>query len=222
MTDLEELFKKATAFHGQPCPDLALGIRMAKAGVRAAGVNEAEERNGMVVFVEIDRCIADAIQITTGCTAGGRNLKMMDYGKLAASFVNLKTDSAVRVRAKEGARERALRYTIGEGFLSPYEKFEGQSDPDIETLVRAYLEMPESALLEVSRVSIVVPLGDRPGGPVRGVPCNRCGEEVFDFKEILSGGYYACRGCATGRYYTLTKEGRRKVSTGSHRIQPVP
>jgi len=222
MVDLEELFKMATAFHGQLCSELALGVRMARAGVRAAGVNEAEERNGMVVFVEIDRCIADAIQIATGCTAGGRNLKMMDYGKLAASFVNLKTGSAVRVKAKEGARERALRYAIGEGSLSSYEELGGHVAADTGGLVRGYLEMPESALLEVTKVSIVVPLGDRPGGPIRGVPCSRCGEEVFDFKEILSGGYYVCRGCATGRYYTPAKGGGRRGFGGSHRTEPVP
>ncbi|MBI2544417.1 MAG: formylmethanofuran dehydrogenase subunit E family protein, partial [Candidatus Rokubacteria bacterium] len=85
-----ELLREAVAFHGHLCPGQVLGVRMAMAGCRALGVAEPKGMGkNLVVFVEIDRCATDAIQAVTGCSLGKRTLKHVDYGKMAATFVNV-------------------------------------------------------------------------------------------------------------------------------------
>ena len=58
----------------------------------------------LVVLVEIDRCATDAIQALTGVSLGKRTLKHVDYGKMAATFVDTASGRAVRVAAREDAR----------------------------------------------------------------------------------------------------------------------
>src|SRR5690349_12367029 len=107
----EVLIDEAVAFHGHMCPGTVLGVRMALAGCRA--VDLPEPRNAgkdLVVFVEIDRCATDAIQALTGVSLGKRTLKHVDLGKMAATFVNVPAGRAVRVAARESARELAWGY----------------------------------------------------------------------------------------------------------------
>ena len=107
MRQFDELLQEAVAFHGHLCPGQVLGIRMAVAGCRALQIDEPKAMGkGLVVFVEIDRCATDAIQAVTGCSLGKRTLKHMDYGKMAATFVNVPAGEAVRVAARDDARAR--------------------------------------------------------------------------------------------------------------------
>src|SRR3990172_12461386 len=108
MKPFDELLQEAVAFHGHLCPGQILGVRMAMVGCRALGVEEPKAMGkGLVVFVEIDRCACDAIQVVSGCSLGKRTLKHLDYGKMAATFVNVSTEEAVRVVARADARGRA-------------------------------------------------------------------------------------------------------------------
>lgn len=86
---------------------------MTMAGCREVGLDEPKKTKQLIVYVEIDRCAADAIQAVTGCKLGKRTLKHVDYGKMAATFVNIATGRAVRVAAKETAREEAWRHAPG-------------------------------------------------------------------------------------------------------------
>jgi len=99
---LDELTREAIAFHGHLCPGLVLGIRMARAGCRAIGIDRPRSAGkALVVFVEIDRCATDAIQALTGVSLGKRTLKHVDYGKMAATFADAVTGMAVRVSARQ-------------------------------------------------------------------------------------------------------------------------
>ncbi|MDE0721217.1 MAG: formylmethanofuran dehydrogenase subunit E family protein [Dehalococcoidia bacterium] len=60
--------------------------------------------------MEIDRCATNAIQSVTGCKLGKRTLKLMDFGKIAATFYNLRESRAVRVLARNDSRDRAKEY----------------------------------------------------------------------------------------------------------------
>jgi len=119
------------------------------------------------VLVEIDRCATDAIQSVTGCTLGKRSLKWLDYGIMAATFVNLKNDRAVRVTAREEAREKAAEYCP-------------ETSNRAKQQLEAYRLMPEEELFNVQPVRVEIPQEDPPGKPLRRVQCQSCGDWVQD------------------------------------------
>ncbi len=189
MGRFEELLAESAALHGHICPGQVLGVRMAQRGCRELGIgNPREERKRMVVYVEIDRCATDAIQVVTGCKLGKRTLKYVDYGKLAATFIDLHTGRAVRVVAREDAREKATLWHRP-----------GWTKHEAEAV--AYKAMPDEALFEVERVVVQIPLEDMPGPPRCRVICDECGEGVNDCREVMVAGRVLCRSCAHGGYY---------------------
>jgi formylmethanofuran dehydrogenase subunit E len=161
---------------------------MAMAGCRELGLEEPKKGKQLIVYVEIDRCAADAIQAVTGCKLGKRTLKHVDYGKLAATFVNTTTGQAVRVAARETARQEALRYAP-------------QAHDHHAAQAQAYKIMPDEELLTIERVAVDIPPQDRPGPPTRRVLCEQCGEGINDGREVRRQGRVLCRACAGDRYY---------------------
>lgn len=186
--DFDDLLGEAVGFHGHLCPGQVLGVRMALAGCREVGLDQPRSAGkGLVVFVEIDRCATDAIQALTGVSLGKRTLKHVDYGKAAATFVNVGTGRAVRVAARDGAREAAGRWMAGA--------------PDARVAQQeAYRAMPEVELLDVTPVRIEPGWLDR--RRVR-VPCAACGEGINYGREVVHDGRALCRACAGERYYSL-------------------
>lgn len=67
------------------------------------------DMGNVIIFVEMDRCATDAVQSVTGCSLGHRTLKFQDYGKMAATFLNLKTGKANRVIAREESKAEGYR-----------------------------------------------------------------------------------------------------------------
>jgi len=191
MRDLETLLDEAATVHGHLCPGQVLGVRMAMAGCRALGIDEPRGSKRLLVYVEIDRCAADAIGSVTGCRLGKRTLKHVDYGKLAATFVDTVTGRAVRVTALEEARKQAPAYAS---------HVSGDRHA-IQTA--AYAVMPDEKLLTVQEVKLIVPGEDLPGPPVSRVRCAVCGEGVNDRREVRDNGQVLCRACAGEAYYEL-------------------
>jgi formylmethanofuran dehydrogenase subunit E len=140
------------------------------------------------VFVEIDRCAADAINTVTGCRLGKRTLKYLDYGKLAATFLNTKTGEAARIVALESAREAADR---------AFPEIENKRERQLQ----AYKVLPREELFKVERVRVRVGEEDRPGHPVSRVRCDECGEGINDRREVARDGRTLCRACAGEAYY---------------------
>ncbi len=191
MRDLSTLLSEAAAAHGHICPGQVLGVRMAMVGCQRLGIEEPRKTKRLLVYVEIDRCAADAIAAVTGCKLGKRTLKYVDYGKLAATFVDTLTGRAVRVAALDAARDRAAIYAPnlnGDRYA-------------IQTA--AYQVMPEHELFTVQEVRLTVPAQDMPGPPVSRVCCARCGETINDGREVRHDGLILCRACASGAYYVL-------------------
>jgi formylmethanofuran dehydrogenase subunit E len=171
------------------CPGQVLGVRIAMAGCREIGIDEPRGSKALIVFVEIDRCATDAIQAVTGCSLGKRSLKYIDYGKMAATFLNTKTGKAVRVIALEESRERAAGYAPNE-------------QDRHKTQTAAYQVMPESELLRLEAVDVALSPMDQPGSPLKRVQCEECGEGINDGREVLGDGLTLCRSCAGGAYYS--------------------
>ncbi len=185
---LDDLTEEAIAFHGHLCPGLVLGIRMARAGCREVGLERRRSAGkGLVVFVEIDRCATDAIQALTGVSLGRRTLKHLDYGKMAATFVNVDTGAAVRVAARDEARQHATEWAPG------------AADPRVAQTA-AYRIMPEPLLLRIESVVVDPDRLDR--RRVR-VACEACGEGINYRREVRVGSRTLCRPCAGDAYYTL-------------------
>lgn len=191
MESLEELLQRAEQSHGHMCAGQVLGVRMAMLGCRSIGVDDPRgaDRKSLIAFVEIDRCAADAVNTVTGCRLGKRTLKFFDYGKLAATFLNVKTGEAVRVVALDSSREAANC-----AFPEIENKYERQ--------LRAYKVLPDEDLFKIERVRVSLPAQDQPGRPVSRVRCDQCGEGINDRREIVKEGHTLCRACAGEAYYT--------------------
>jgi len=191
METFEQLIEKSTKIHGHICAGQVIGVRMSMIGLREIGIDEPKaQRKDFYVLVEIDRCATDAIQTVTGCSLGKRSLKWLDYGIMAATFVNLKTGKAVRITALEESRETSKKYCPEIG-----DKYKQQ--------LEAYRIMPEDELFKVQAVRITVPEEDMPGRPKRRVQCERCGDWVQDCRDVMQDGKALCKPCAHGRYYEL-------------------
>jgi formylmethanofuran dehydrogenase subunit E len=182
----DDLLREAVRFHGHLCPGQVLGVRMALAGCAALGLDRPRSAGKrLVVFVEIDRCATDAIQVVTGVSLGKRTLKHVDHGKMAATFVDVVNGAALRVAARDDARDRA-------GDWAP-----GESDPRRAQVV-AYRRMPDELLLALQPVTIMPGWLDRQR--VR-VTCAACGEGINYRREVAAAGRVVCRACAGERYY---------------------
>ncbi|MFP3983070.1 MAG: FmdE family protein [Desulfurivibrionaceae bacterium] len=189
--NFEELLEESTRIHGHICAGQVIGVRMAMVGLKEIGISDPKgsERKSLYILVEIDRCATDAIQSVTGCTLGKRSLKWLDYGIMAATFVNLASGKAVRITCLEEAREKAESYAPG-----IEDKYKKQ--------LEAYRVMPEEELFRFENVRIEIPECDMPGRPLKRVQCEECGDWVQDCREINREGRTFCKSCAYGRYYT--------------------
>ena len=159
-------------------------------GCREVGIEEPTASKDLLVYVEIDRCASEAIQSVTGCKLGKRTLKYFDYGKMAATFLNLNGGEAVRIAATDDSREAVSEYAP-----SGLDKKRGQ--------LHAYKAMPDERLFNVMPVCVDVSPADMPGRPISRVMCDACGEGVNDAREVKMHGRVLCRPCAHGGYYRL-------------------
>ena len=188
MRDFQALLEQAAAQHGHLCAGQVLGVRMAQRGLNELGVDPERDLKRLIVFVEIDRCAADAVASVAKCSLGKRTLKFVDYGKMAATFLDTQTDRAVRVVALDSARERAWSYAP-------------QGLPKGAAQLAAYQAMPDAELFNVEWVRVAISEFDKPGHPLRHVECAQCGEGINDGREITQNGETLCRACASHAYY---------------------
>jgi formylmethanofuran dehydrogenase subunit E len=180
MNDFDFYCKKVGDYHGHVCGGIALGTKMTLAAMQALGIKPGIRNKNLVVYVEVDRCMTDAVQVITGCSLGHRSLKHVDYGKFAATFVNLETGKALRATVKEEFDSN--KYTI-------------------EELSRILSKMPNEDLVILQDVKVDIPENDLPGSPREKALCSRCGERVMDGREVKRSGTVLCRACAGTKYY---------------------
>ena len=197
MESFEVLLERSTAIHGHLCAGQVIGVRMSMLGLAAIGIHDPKglDRKKLYVLVEIDRCATDAIQSVTGCSLGKRSMRWVDYGIMAATFVNLDTGKAVRIVAREESRELSKKYCP-------------EIDNKYKQQLEAYRVMPEEELFAIEEVRVNIPQQDMPGRPLKRVQCQSCGDWVQDCRDVKQDGKLLCRGCAQGKYYSKieTKE----------------
>jgi formylmethanofuran dehydrogenase subunit E len=185
MESIEELLVKAEAAHGHLCAGQILGVRMALLGLERLGIADplGADRKRLVTYVEIDRCATDAIGMVTGCRLGKRALKFRDWGKMAATFVDLTTGRGVRIVALENSRELARE-------LFP------NIEPKSRQQMMAYRELADAQLFREQWVRVHVDAAELPGTKGERVTCPRCGEGVNFGRFAEVDGQRLCLSCA--------------------------
>lgn len=190
MIRLEELLSITAAQHERLCPRQVLGVRMGLAAGRTLGVDVPRRDKRLFVIVETDGCFADGISAATGCQLGHRTLRLIDYGKVAATFVDTETGQAVRVAPRAGIREHARAYAP-------------EAEDRWQAQLLGYQRMPDAELLSIQTVDLLFALDELINKPGRRVECQLCGEEIINGREVVRGDLTLCRSCAGDRYYTL-------------------
>lgn len=186
----EDLLNLCKERHGHLCAGQVLGTRLALLGLNLIGIRDpyGVDRKKFLVFVEIDRCATDAVQTVTGATLGKRTMKFFDFGIMAVTFLNLETERAFRIVAKETAKERAKEY------------FPEIENPAQRELL-AYKVMPDEELFEIKEVRVKLKETDLPGKPREKVICENCGIVVRDGRHLLVKGKVLCKVCAGEAYF---------------------
>jgi formylmethanofuran dehydrogenase subunit E len=188
MKTLDQFIAQA-AKSGETRSGIILGIRMALRALRELGIEGIDqERRRLIVFVELDRCLPDAIQVVTGCRLGNRTLKFCNFGKMAATFVDLRTNRAIRIAALESMHQRAA-------------ELPSASEKE-EMLRREYRTRPDEELFRHEWVRVNLLPEDLPGARRARVLCAECGEWIGLGREVLRGDRTLCRFCAGEAYYT--------------------
>jgi formylmethanofuran dehydrogenase subunit E len=193
-SDLNELLKQSSARHDHLCPRQVLGVRMGLAGLAAIGLAAPLAHKEALVFIEEDGCFADGIQVATGATVGHRTLRVLDFGKVAATFANTKTGQTIRLAPQLDIRQRAHLFS-----------------PDVKNKYYAQLKgyrlMPEAELFSFQAVSLHPDLEVVLSRPGLRCKCDRCGEEIINARQVCEGAETLCLSCAQLGYYRGIERG---------------
>lgn len=191
----------AEAAHGHLCAGQVLGVRMAMLGCRRLGMDEprGKDHKRLVTFVEIDRCATDAIGVVTGCRLGKRALKFRDWGKMAATFIDVPSGRAVRIAARESSKSQAREL---------YPEIENKNQQQM----RAYREMPDEELFAEEWVEVALDPKEFPGYKGERVACHQCGEGINYDRYVRREGRTLCLACAApeNRYYRPIKAEKKR------------
>jgi formylmethanofuran dehydrogenase subunit E len=183
---LDEHLRRSAMLHNRLCPRQVLGVRMARFACGWFGVDPAVERGQLYIYMEIGRCAADGVMVVTCATPTNQMMKLIPYGKVAATFVHLPSGEALRVSEHPQSRTASLMLAINAS--SAWEK-----------QLQAYQELPDDMLLRWQRVKLPTPLPFIP--EKHAATCHRCGDCINEHQEIDQTGTILCKACAFGAYY---------------------
>ncbi len=184
------LLERSSELHRHLCPRQVLGVRMGLLGGERLGLSVPQpfESKRILTIVETDGCFADGVAVAANCWTGRRTLRVEDYGKVAATFIDTFTGCAVRLHPHPEARQRARA-------LAPEAANRWQAQLlGYQRLADAELFVATPVTLTLSLEALVSRAGYR-------VTCARCGEEILNEREIVRDGHPLCRACAGPAYY---------------------
>jgi formylmethanofuran dehydrogenase subunit E len=119
--------------------------------------------------------------------AGRRTLRVVDHSKVAATFVDTRTGTAIRVLPRLDARYRAWTYAPG-----ATNRWRAQ--------LEGYAAMPAAELLRWSAVELALPHEAALGDQTARVSCSVCSEEIINGRKVIVQGRPVCRSCAGDSY----------------------
>lgn len=185
---LPALLQRSAALHNHLCPRQVLGVRMGLWAGDLLGLVLPQSNKRLYTFVETDGCFADGVSVATNCWLGRRTLRLIDYGRVAATFVDTQTQRAIRIHPHPNARAAAVDY-------APHERSRWHK------MLLAYQMMPVDRLLCWCDVQLTIDLQALISRAGVRVECAGCGEEILNEREVLVEGKPLCRACADGAYY---------------------
>jgi formylmethanofuran dehydrogenase subunit E len=188
LKSLQELLARSAASHHNLCPRQVLGVRMGMLAGKTLGLDLPQEDKRLFAFVECDGCGMGGIAAATGCLVERRTMRVLDYGKLAATFVDTHTRRAIRISPKPGCREAAAQAST-------------EVDNSWQQQLEAYQTLPDEDLFVVQPVELTVSLEAIISQPNLRVCCDACQEEITNQREVILDGRTLCRPCASGSYY---------------------
>lgn len=188
MSKFKELLERSATLHQHLCPRQVLGVRMSLLGGKCLGLNVPQQDKRLLTVVETDGCATDGIAVAAGCYVGRRTMRVLDFGKVAATFIDTHTGRAVRVVPSSLSRTQAKAYAP-------------QANSRWEAYLLGYQRMPDEELLDVQDVEITFSLEKLLSKDGYRVNCEICGEEIINEREVVHEGLTMCRACAGGRYY---------------------
>lgn len=186
--NIQHLLDISARDHSHLCPRQILGVRIGLAGLSALGFDEPPTGKRLLTITETDGCFADGISASTNCSVGHRTLRVEDYGKVAAVFVDVNTGRAVRIAPVLDIRQQAYKFAPGES-----RHYFAQ--------MQAYQSMPTGEMFTVTEVQLITPVEDIVSRPGVRVDCDVCGEEIMNEREVRQNGLSLCRACAGDSYY---------------------
>ena len=185
--NIQHLLEISSRDHSHLCPRQILGVRIGLAGMTALGFNEPPAKKQLLIISETDGCFVDGVIAATGCTVGHRTLRVEDYGKVAATFVDTITGSAIRVAPRLDIRKLAC-------------SFAPEESRHYFAQMQAYQVMPDQEMLSIQEVVLNVPVEQIVSRPGIRVNCEVCGEEIMNEREVHQHGLTLCIPCAQGGY----------------------
>jgi formylmethanofuran dehydrogenase subunit E len=188
MPALADLLEASAALHRHLCPRQVLGVRMGLLAGEILDIDVPQADKRLLTIVETDGCAADGIAVATNCWVGRRTLRVVDYGKVAAVFVDTLTGHAVRIVPRGTARARAAAYAS-----EAVGKWQAQ--------LLGYQRMPDDELLSAQTVELRAPLAQILSRPGKKAVCDACGEEILNEREVIQDDAVLCRACAGEAYY---------------------
>lgn len=207
--DIQALLELSSRDHAHLCPRQILGVRIGLAGMKTLGFHEPPAKKQLLVISETDGCFVDGVIAATGCTVGHRTLRVEDYGKVAATFVDTLAGQAVRVIPALGVRKKAYAYAPDE----PRHYF---------AQIQAYQIMPDDEMLTFTTVTLNTSINEIISRPGVRVNCDLCGEEIMNEREIHQDGLILCPSCAYGGYYHVNQQMVFHLSQNEVERFPMP
>ena len=198
MASLAQLLEQSASRHTKLCPRQVLGVRMGLLAGQVLGLNVPNAGKRLISLIETDGCAADGVSAATGCTVGNRRLRIIDFGKVAAVFVDTRCNQAIRIIPRHGIRAAAQRQVPG-----AKSRWHAQ--------LEAYQLMSDTDLLAVEQVRLSISLEELLSKPGIRVICDACGEEVLNEREVVLEGAILCRSCAGQSYYHSTEQERPQL-----------
>ncbi|MBZ0309283.1 MAG: formylmethanofuran dehydrogenase [Anaerolineae bacterium] len=188
----DELLRESAAQHRHLCPRQVIGVRMGMYAANLLQVPCPQQIKRLFTFVETDGCFADGVAVATGCTLGHRTLRLIDFGKIAATFVDTMTEQAIRIYPALDSRQQAKA-------LMPEARSRWHAQ------LAAYQIVPDERLFQIQHVSLSLSMKALISRPGVRVNCAVCGEEIINEREILCHGLTLCRACAGESYYSVVE-----------------
>ncbi|MFK7805799.1 MAG: FmdE family protein [Anaerolineae bacterium] len=190
--ELQPLLEKAAEMHHHLCPRQVLGVRIGMAGLKALNFTVPIRQKKLLVMVETDGCFVSGVQAATGCSVNRRTLRIFDIGRIGVTFINVRTEQAVRIAPANDVRDKVGNY---------YDEQPETRRERYLAMLNSYQIMPDDELLKIETVKLTRPVREILSRPFIRIDCSVCGEEVINEREVEVDGRPVCQACAGQGYY---------------------